>query len=388
MAGMRLPTMPTHDVATHDSEESCYVTVGANVYDVTTFLCDHPGGGDLILEYGGKDVSDIMGDELFHVHSEAAYEILKENMIGFVANEATVKTAVEHDPPKDIVPIVPKAVEVAAVRAHDITAMNQREPVFTATKPFGAKDLTKEADQHADYEVHRFLNPNKPLLAQVWNGKFSKDFYLQQVYRPRYYSLGESAPLFGNFLEPLSTTAWYVVPLVWLPPAIWGTFLANQGMPSIVRTAQYVLSGLVLWSLVEYGVHRAVFHMDQLVLALQREVYSPCMSWLTQNASYLPDNRIGITLHFVLHGLHHYLPMEKYRLVTPPLVFVFLAPPFYRLAHLLFYWDWHAATAIFCGGLFGYVHYEIVHYHLHHKTYVIHSHSKPQSSQMRTEDVF
>ena len=259
-----LPTIPTHDVASHNSEKSCYVTLGANVYDVTSFLPDHPGGGDLILEYGGKDVSEIMGDELFHTHSENAYEILNETLIGFVANEATIKAAVEHDRPDDIVPMPPNETGIEAIKANGaIGEVDQKKPVFKTTGLSGVEDLTKETDLKEDFQTHRFLDLNKPLLMQVWNGGFSKDFYLEQVHRPRYYTKGDSAPLFGNFLEPLSKTAWYVIPLVWLPPVAYGSFLAYQGLPSFFQAAAYWLIGLFLWTLVEYGLHRGLFHVDK-----------------------------------------------------------------------------------------------------------------------------
>ncbi|KAF6217906.1 hypothetical protein HO133_006318 [Letharia lupina] len=347
MPGVRLPTIPTHDVASRNSERSCYVTVGANVYDVTSFLSDHPGGGDLILEYGGKDVSEIMGDESSHAHSEAAYEILKESLIGFVANEATIKAVVEHDRPEDIVPMLPNKAGMEAMKANGaIGEVDQSKPIFAATGLSGVEDLTKETDLNADFKTHKFLDLNRPLLMQVWNGGFSKEFYLEQVHRPRYYVGGDSAPLFGNFLEPLSKTAWYIIPIVWLPPVAYGSFLAYQGLPSFFQTAAYWLIGLGLWTLVEYGLHRGLFHVDK----------------------YLPDNRVGITAHFLLHGIHHYLPMDKYRLVMPPTLFVALATPFYKLAHTVFFYDWYAAVAVFCGGIFGYICYDLTHYFLHHKT--------------------
>ena len=259
-----LPTIPTHDVASHNSDKSCYVTLGANVYDVTSFLPDHPGGGDLILEYGGKDVSEIMGDELSHTHSENAYEILNEALIGFVANEAIIKAVVEHDRPEDIVPMPPNETGIAAMKASGaIREVDQKKPIFTTTGLSGVEDLTKETDLKEDFKTHKFLDLNKPLLMQVWNGGFTKDFYLEQVHRPRYYTKGDSAPLFGNFLEPLSKTAWYVIPLVWLPPVAYGSFLAYRGLPSFFQTAAYWLIGLFLWTLVEYGLHRGLFHVDK-----------------------------------------------------------------------------------------------------------------------------
>lgn len=260
--GLRLPTIPTHDVASHNSEKSCYVTVGANVYNVTSFLPDHPGGGDLILEYGGKDVSEIMGDELSHVHSDAAYEILNDNLIGFVANETKVKAVVEHDRPEDIVPMLPNKAGMVALKADGITGIPDMKPVFAPTGLSSIEDPTKEIDGNANMKTHKFLDLNRPLLPQVWNRGFSKDFYLEQVHRPRYYSGGDSAPMFGNLLEPLTLTAWWIVPVVWLPPVLYMTFLAYRGIGSAVRTAEYFIVGLGFWTLVEYGVHR-VSHADK-----------------------------------------------------------------------------------------------------------------------------
>ena len=72
-------------------------------------------------------------------------------------------------------------------------------------------------------------------------------------------------------------------------------------------------------------------------------------------------------MHFLLHGIHHYLPMDKLRLVMPPTLFLALATPFWKLAHTVFFWNWHVATAVFSGGIFGYICYDLTHYFLHHK---------------------
>jgi len=82
---------------------------------------------------------------------------------------------------------------------------------------------------------------------------------------------------------------------------------------------------------------------------------------------HLPNNRVGITLHFLLHGIHHYLPMDKYRLVMPPTLFVVLAAPFWKFAHAVILWNWYGATAAYCGGIFGYTLYDMTHYFLHHR---------------------
>ncbi|KFY96801.1 hypothetical protein V500_02283 [Pseudogymnoascus sp. VKM F-4518 (FW-2643)] len=67
-----LPTVLQAEIANHDTAKSCYVAIGTRVFDVTDFVDGHPGGGELVLEYRGKDVTEILKDETSHTHSEAA----------------------------------------------------------------------------------------------------------------------------------------------------------------------------------------------------------------------------------------------------------------------------------------------------------------------------
>lgn len=264
MPGRPLPTIPSREVESHNTLESCYVTRGTKVFDVTTFLEDHPGGGDLILGYGGKDVTKIMDDEISHSHSESAYEILDENyLFGFVVTEPVLKTAVESDHPEEILPLPPSEKGIEELKANGHGAEVSPTPISSNTGVNSVAELSIPTDATADYKAHKFLDLNKPLLMQVWNGGFSKDFYLEQVHRPRHYPGGKSAPLFGNFLEPLSKTPWYVVPIVWLPWVAYGSYLAAQGLPSTFQFVAYWLTGLSLWTFVEYGLHRGLFHVDQ-----------------------------------------------------------------------------------------------------------------------------
>jgi len=254
-----LPTLLQSEVAAHNTEKSCYVVMGTKVFDITDFLESHPGGGDLILEYGGKDITKILKDEVSHTHSEAAYEILEDSFIGFVATEKIMDTAVESSHPDQIIPLPPTSNGLKELKENGST---DSVPVFPTTGMSSEADLSKETDATSDYKTHKFLDLNKPLLMQVWFGGFSKEFYLEQVHRPRHYKGGESAPLFGNFLEPLSKTAWWVIPIVWLPPVAYGTYLAREGCSSLVEEALYWALGLFLWTLVEYTLHRFLFHLD------------------------------------------------------------------------------------------------------------------------------
>ena len=234
------------------------------MYDVTDFLGEHPGGGELIVEYGGKDVTEIMQDEASHQHSEIADIMLKDFLIGYVANDKIRDTVVKHDHPADIVPLQPNANGMKALEANGAAEeIIQSDSVIAATGMSSVVDLNKEMDLGEDYKVHNFIDLNRPMLMQVWNGGFSKDFYLEQVHHARPYKNGGSAPLFGNFLEPLSKTPWWVIPLVWLPPVAAGSYWAYTGLPSFFQTAGYWVLGLALWTLVEYGLHRGLFHVDK-----------------------------------------------------------------------------------------------------------------------------
>lgn len=262
MASSKLPTLPQADVFSHNTPKSCYVSIGPKVYDVTTFVEDHPGGGDLVLEYGGKDVTEIMADEISHSHSESAYEMLEDYLIGFVATDEIIDAVVESSRPDDIVPLLPSELGLQELDDHARSKETVQKVIYANTGMSSADDLSKETDTTADYRKHKFLDLNRPLLMQVWNGGFSKDFYLEQVHRPRHYKGGESAPLFGNFLEPLSKTPWWVIPMVWLPPVAYGTWLGQQGLQNNASLVAYWILGLCIWTLVEYGLHRGLFHID------------------------------------------------------------------------------------------------------------------------------
>lgn len=229
------------------SNKQCYVTRGNKVYEVSEFLAAHPGGEDVILEYAGKDVAEIMADDSVHAHSEAALDILDEHHVGYLLQKNSDAKSQTSD------------------RTGDSTTrqrLSRDEPLYPNTGLSCEEDLTVETDLAEDYKKHRFLDLNRPLLPQMWFGGFSKEFYLDQVHRPRYYKNGASAPLFGNFLEPISKTAWWVIPIVWLPAISYGVSRGMEGMDTKLAGSLYFLLGFGLWSIIEYCMHRFIFHIE------------------------------------------------------------------------------------------------------------------------------
>ncbi len=237
------------EVESHNSPKSCYVTVGANVYDVTDFLDSHPGGDDLILQYAGQDVAAILQDESSHLHSEAAYEVLNDSLVGFVASERSPGEKRRNSGEST-------AVESSQTNGNGVS-------IHPRTGMACEEDLSKETDYAKDYMQHHFLDLGRPLIPQVWYGGFSKKFYLDQVHRPRHYKGGQSAPLFGNFLEPLTKTPWWLIPILWLPAISSGVYVASPGFSSGFVQAGFLCIGLFIWTLVEYALHRFLFHLDE-----------------------------------------------------------------------------------------------------------------------------
>lgn len=265
MPGKPLPTIPQAEVARHNTKKSCYVTIGSYVYDVTDFLEDHPGGDEFILEFAGKDVQEIMKDTMTHEHSDAAYDILKDRIIGFVATETIMKAVTESSQPDSIVPLLPDKTGMETLKANGAAGDLHGNDIPQQTGIRPEEDPSLAFMREAEISPRKtFIDIDQPMLIQIWNGGFSKEYYLEQVHRPQHYTKGPSAPLFGNpLLEPFSKTPWWVIPILWYPFTAWRLYVANTGLSSPFETAAYFFVGLALWTLVEYGMHRGLFHVDK-----------------------------------------------------------------------------------------------------------------------------
>jgi sterol desaturase/sphingolipid hydroxylase (fatty acid hydroxylase superfamily) len=76
---------------------------------------------------------------------------------------------------------------------------------------------------------------------------------------------------------------------------------------SILTVTGLFLVGVLLWTLLEYLIHRYIFH-------------------------YEPRTRLGKRLHYIIHGVHHDYPNDARRLVMPPSISIPLAFFFYGLS--------------------------------------------------------
>ncbi|MFJ3159862.1 sterol desaturase family protein [Streptomyces kanasensis] len=101
-----------------------------------------------------------------------------------------------------------------------------------------------------------------------------------------------------------------------------------------------MLSGYLVWTLTEYWLHRIVFH-------------------------YVPPGRWEQRLHRTVHGVHHEHPNDALRLVFPPVVSLPAAVAVVLGFQVLL--GAHRGYAAASGFLVGYVVYDTLHHHLHHR---------------------
>ncbi|KPJ12722.1 Cytochrome b5 [Papilio machaon] len=67
------------EVSQHDTPRDCWVVIYDRVYDITTFLDEHPGGADIMLEYAGGDASTAFRSS---GHSKSAAKALERFVVG------------------------------------------------------------------------------------------------------------------------------------------------------------------------------------------------------------------------------------------------------------------------------------------------------------------
>ncbi|KAJ2510625.1 fatty acid alpha-hydroxylase [Coemansia sp. RSA 2049] len=296
------------EVARHDNAESLWVVRGNHVFDLTLFHTDHPGGSDMLMQFAGQDITEVMRDSSIHSHALQAYRVLRDFYIG------------------------------------EVTADDRR------TIPL-AKDSSRDEMEYVEDE--KFLDLRKPLFMQMWRSKFTKDFYIREVHKAHH--LPGPAVFFSNsILETFTRTPWWVIPVYWTPIMITLLVLGIKYEPANVLFVGFVF-GLISWTLLEYSMHRFVFHYDENI----------------------PEGKLAQVAHFLLHGVHHYLPMDPLRLVMPPALSTFLALNILAILSCIFTPGMlHAVAA---GLITGYVLYDECHYWLHHG-----STSNKQLTQLKT----
>jgi dihydroceramide fatty acyl 2-hydroxylase len=152
--------------------------------------------------------------------------------------------------------------------------------------------------------------------------------------------LTASPRLFENpLLDKLSRVHWTVPLYVYAPVIAVLAYLTftNVSLPAAVGC---MLLGYIGWTLIEYFGHRYLFHWEF-------------------------PGEFGKRLHFLIHGVHHDHPSDPLRLVMPVLLSGPILLAAFGVIALVF--GFPLTWPVLAGFTTGYLAYDMVHYHVHHR---------------------
>ncbi|CDJ40421.1 fatty acid hydroxylase, putative [Eimeria tenella] len=310
------------------------------VLDVLGFM--HPGGNDLLQPFFGKDITEAFDDV---GHSSRALQQLRGLAVGILeeqreryiawagagclcssSSSSSSKASSKKKPAKP----------AAAAAAHDSTTDNESE---TSLGSEGSSSKTGGAPQGGPPSPESLIDFSKPLVPQIYFMRH--DLYKHCSQTPhctdKVYTL-----LPWPQLEPLTKTRWWQVLLLWGPVCGYLAYCSFKTHP-LPWSVGMLFFGLFVWTFVEYCMHRFLFHFPE---------------------DKLPDSGAVRVVHFLLHSIHHMLPMDPLRLVMPPVLLLLLSLPVFFLFCAIFpqWFVWGAWP----GGLCGYLCYDLIHYQTHH----------------------
>ncbi|XP_055528265.1 uncharacterized protein LOC129720699 [Wyeomyia smithii] len=289
-------------------------------YDLSEFAHKHPGGINTLKGLHNQDMQERFAKA--PAHSNAATYLMKEYKICDNNNN-----------------IDNHKVSASSDNGHLNGLMNGTNGTISLNGTSNGY-----LPQNTDDSMEHLVDWSKPMLTQI---PTLGEHYVEWVNKP----VDRKLRLFGPaWLENLTKTPWWVVPAFWIPSILYLIHLGVQrqlSKPVEDLTLRDHLSpvvigclcfGVSIWTLLEYTLHRWVFHLD------------PKNNWMLH------------TFHFLIHGLHHKVPFDPYRLVFPPVPAILLASFFYQPVRLLL----PHPLLMLSGGLIGYLGYDMIHYYIHY----------------------
>lgn len=270
--------IPPEEVLLHNSPTDAWAILDGVVYDITYFLPLHPGGDGIILPLLGQDMTEEFDDI---GHSAEARRLLIPMAVG------KAKTSGSKHSPRSL---------SESRSANSDFAPSPGSPEALRHR-IGKSSLDKP-----DF-CQSVVDLQKPLILQVYRLTLEEyvNFSREKIYSEESYRMFSS-----NILEALSRTKWFIVPLVWLPVSVFCMYYGILSTSNPWSLPLFWITGVFLWTFFEYVFHRFLFHYSE---------------------ESLPDHPIAFVVHFAAHAIHHVFPMDRLRLVMPPVLFSILAFP-------------------------------------------------------------
>jgi sterol desaturase/sphingolipid hydroxylase (fatty acid hydroxylase superfamily) len=125
----------------------------------------------------------------------------------------------------------------------------------------------------------------------------------------------------------------------WVPVIIYTMYLSLAAGTGVLQAALLFPVGMLVWTILEYVLHRFVFHMRA-------------------------SGGLSNFIHFMAHGIHHLTPTDASRLAFPPPFAVVLGYSLY--CAIVGTFGAGGPQAVFSGGAFMYLMYDTLHFFFHH----------------------
>jgi sterol desaturase/sphingolipid hydroxylase (fatty acid hydroxylase superfamily) len=170
----------------------------------------------------------------------------------------------------------------------------------------------------------------------------------------------ESVRMFRSDLLEKTTYVHPLVPhMIYVPIVVALLWISPLG---VAASAGWFLVGLLIWTFLEYLLHRFAFHAPDEVMKKTHEISAS----LELDQPVIPElPSLRHVIYFIFHGVHHEYPSDTRRLVMPPIASL----PMGLVAWFIFSWIFGgAAIPAFAGLLVGYLVYDTTHFVVHHKS--------------------
>uniref|UniRef100_A0A182P0Q9 Fatty acid 2-hydroxylase n=1 Tax=Anopheles epiroticus TaxID=199890 RepID=A0A182P0Q9_9DIPT len=304
-------------------------------YDLTEFAHKHPGGKNSLNGLHQKDMAERF--DRAPGHSQAAKYLMKEYQIKHAHTKQNGHSLSNGT----------KAIANGGLGLRNGTT----KPKGSNGLHTGREDATIPAANGevvaplTDDSMEYLVDWSKPMLLQIYK---LGDKYADWVNKP----VDRELRLFGpTWVENLTRTPWWIVPAFWIPAILY--LIVQHGAQQVaigrglsspresfltVDLYLHLVIGALAWTLLEYSLHRWVFHLDA------------------------KGNRVLQTFHFLIHGQHHKVPFDPHRLVFPVPPAILLTSIFYQPVYYAFPYP----RLTLAGGLIGYLIYDMIHYYLHY----------------------
>lgn len=168
----------------------------------------------------------------------------------------------------------------------------------------------------------------------------------------------ESVRMFRSDWIERTTYVHPIVPHILYIPLI--VFLLWTSPLSVGASVMWFFIGLLVWTLIEYLLHRYAFHAPHPIMDKVHEI----VAGLEPGEAVVPNMpTLRHTMYFLFHGVHHEYPSDARRLVMPPVASIPMAFIVWLGFMLVF---GAAARPAFAGTMVGYLIYDTTHFLVHH----------------------